>query len=133
MELIDIIYAGLQISIALLGVVIILSYLISRFRLNNKKISKDKKSNLNRINTPSILQETILKNNFYYSKALRNISMSQFRASNMNLRYLKSSDDIFKGPKKNFNNVKYNDSKTRYTIINEEMRKKSNNSVINFW
>ncbi|MEG8989513.1 hypothetical protein VJY32_06995 [Ignavibacteria bacterium 4148-Me] len=132
MELIDIIYVGLQISIALLGVVIILSYLISRFRLNNKKISKDNKSNLNFINIPSIQPETILKNNFYYSKAL-NISMNQFRASNMNLRYLKSSHDIFQGPKKHFNNVKHNDSKTRYTIINEEMRKKSNNSVINFW
>jgi|GEM_PF-5667978 len=130
MELIDVIYVGLQISIALLGVVIILSYLISRFRMNKKKISKGNKSNLNVINTPSILSESFLKNNFYYSEALRHKSISQFRTPNVNLRYLKSSDEIFKESEKHFNN---NISKTRYTIINEEMRKKSNKSVINFW
>lgn len=134
MELIDLIYKGLQVSIALLGLVIIFSYLISRLSLNKKKIIKSNQSNLNMINSPSILPELVVKNNFYQSEALKHKSNSQLSITNMNLRYLKSSDEIFKGTEKHLNNVKYNKSQmnnvkynksqTRYTIINEEMRKK---------
>ncbi len=123
MELIDLIYKGLQVSIALLGVVIIFSYLISRLSLNKKNIIKSNQSNLNMINSTSILPELVVKNNFYQSKALKHKSNSQLSITNMNLRYLKSSDEIFKGTEKHLNNMKYNKSQTRYTIINEEMRK----------
>ncbi|MEJ5350828.1 MAG: hypothetical protein WHS65_04460 [Melioribacteraceae bacterium] len=132
MELIDIIYEGLQISIALLGVVIILSYLISRLRLKNKKINKEQNVNLNINNSLPIIPQPLSKNNFYYNEAIKYRGTNKIYLTNPNLIYLKSSNDILKESVKSFNNEKNNGGRTRYTIINEEMRKKSNNSVINF-
>jgi len=131
MELIDIIYEGLQISIALLGVVIILSYLISRLRLKSKKTKKEHKVSLNVAISPSIVSEPVLKNNFYYNEALKYQGTNKINNTNTNLIYLKSSEQIFRKLER-FNSIKKKSNHRRYTIINEEIRKKYNNSVINF-
>ncbi|MEG8947075.1 hypothetical protein [Rosettibacter firmus] len=130
MEIIDIIFYGLKILTALLIMVIIISYFISKLKKekNNENISGNKIKNTDPL--PD------------YNKIYLHYKVDQFKPheikyekpdySDFNLRYITNKPVIIKKNNIYENNSSYSRTKARYTIINEELKSRSK-SIINFY
>ncbi len=127
MELIKSIYTGLEVLFALLMIVILLSYLVSKYNFN-----KNKKSNSSKIDLQMKVNENIysLYNDSTKIIKLKNENdkrISETFSPNIDLRYIRSAKVIKDNSEKKDKVIR----KPRYTIINNE-KGNQNKYPVNF-